>query len=244
MVIRSGNPVYLTKNPPRVQSQSFGAAAFAPTDVAGLAAWYKADSIGQADNTTIASWSSSGGGAAALTQATEANKPLYQTNELNGLPGVQVVDATDVLTNALDAGAQPFTVFAVARAATWVGSMDICGQAAGNWRIGFNADANDARIFAGTVLATTTNLLVANTPYVFTGLFNGVSSALRVNGTLATASGAAGAAAFGASFRVPGLSTPEDDHFIFEVIVYSGDKTANFSTLESYLGSKWGITIT
>ena len=65
---------------------------FAPTDIAGLTLWLKADSIvGLNDGDAVSTWSDSSGNGNDGTQAVGANRPTYQTNEVNNLPAVQFV---------------------------------------------------------------------------------------------------------------------------------------------------------
>jgi hypothetical protein len=62
-----------------------------PTSVAGLLAWYKGDGIvGYLDGDYLNSWvDSSGGGNLLDSTGFGTERPLYQTNELNGLPVVE-----------------------------------------------------------------------------------------------------------------------------------------------------------
>jgi concanavalin A-like lectin/glucanase superfamily protein len=101
----------------RAIGEAVGAAAvFSPDDLAGLEAWYKADAItGLADADPVATWIDSSGNGRDATQATEANKPTYQTAELNGLPIVRFDGTDDFLRNtAFYDFADEYTVFTVA----------------------------------------------------------------------------------------------------------------------------------
>lgn len=70
-----------------------------------LVGWYAADNLlglgatAPADSTAISSWIDLSGRRNHLTQTTGANQPLFRTGIQNGLPGVQYVDATDVVFN-------------------------------------------------------------------------------------------------------------------------------------------------
>src|SRR3989304_1806416 len=71
------------------RSKGIAAAAWAPTDLVGLVLWLDASEItGLANNDPVASWSDLSGNARHATQTTEAKKPIYMTNQQNGLPGV------------------------------------------------------------------------------------------------------------------------------------------------------------
>jgi len=80
-------------------------------------------------------------------------------------------------------------------------------------------------------------------PKILSCLFNGTSSALRINGTQ-VASGDTG------TLDLNGISVgnrPGTSQFvdakIGQVLVYNTDKSFNVSTIESFLGDKWGITV-
>lgn len=91
--------------------------AFSIARLPGLAAWYDASRItGIADGGTIAQWDDLSGFARHAVQATEADKPTYQTVEQGGLPGVLFDGVSDFL--GLTGGAldmPDFTIFAVMR---------------------------------------------------------------------------------------------------------------------------------
>lgn len=83
-------------------------AAFAPTDIAGLAMWLKSDvgvfqsSGGSAailDGDVVGEWQDQSGNGRHVTQATTANKPTLRLSQLNGLPALQL-DGGDFLTRA------------------------------------------------------------------------------------------------------------------------------------------------
>jgi hypothetical protein len=65
------------------------AAPFAPSDLASLRAWYKADAItGLSNNDPVGSWTDSSGGGYTLT-ASGSNRPTYKTSTINSLPVVE-----------------------------------------------------------------------------------------------------------------------------------------------------------
>lgn len=65
-------------------------ALWTPSDLTGLAGWYKADAITSlSDGDAVASWVDSSGNSNTLTQSTAGAQPSYETNELNSLPIVR-----------------------------------------------------------------------------------------------------------------------------------------------------------
>lgn len=68
---------------------------FHPGDPGGLVGWYDAAALtGLSDADSVTTWPDASGNGNDVTQGTAANKPTYQTNELNGRPVVRF-DGTD-----------------------------------------------------------------------------------------------------------------------------------------------------
>lgn len=77
------------------------AASFSPSDITGLAGWWKADAItGLVDGDPVTSWPDSSAGARNMTQATSAKKPIYKTAIANGQPVVRFDGVDDLLLTA------------------------------------------------------------------------------------------------------------------------------------------------
>lgn len=88
--------------------------AFAPTDIANLVAWWKADAItGLANGAGVSSWPDSSGNARNLAQATSARQPSYQQEFPDFLPVVRFA-GDDFMPVSWTLIAQPITVFLVA----------------------------------------------------------------------------------------------------------------------------------
>ncbi len=63
--------------------------AFSPTDVSGLTAWYKPESLQQLNNNDpVSSWPDSSGNGYTLQQATSSEQPAYLASGINGLPAL------------------------------------------------------------------------------------------------------------------------------------------------------------
>lgn len=71
--------------------------AFEPTEISGLKGWWKADSIDQADNTSVSAWLDSSGNEAHMYQSSATAQPTLQTNELNGYPVVRFDGTNDFM---------------------------------------------------------------------------------------------------------------------------------------------------
>lgn len=89
-----------------------GAAPWAPTDLANLTAWWKADAItGLVDGDPVVSWSASAG-SVALTNATSTYRPLYRASGPNSKPYVDFSAGGKTLWGD-QALPNPFTLFVV-----------------------------------------------------------------------------------------------------------------------------------
>lgn len=100
-----------------LNSYRFGG-GFSASTVPNLRLWLKADSLSLNDNDTIQTWGDSSGNARDATQLTSANRPVYKTGILNGMPVVRFDGATKFMTVAdvpeLDMGTgEGITVFIV-----------------------------------------------------------------------------------------------------------------------------------
>lgn len=91
--------------------------SFAPTDIANLSLWLKADSIAGSDGDPISSWSDSSGNGNNATQATGVSQPLLKTagNGLNGLNVVRFDGSNDFMLATFAPGSVGMTIFYVAR---------------------------------------------------------------------------------------------------------------------------------
>jgi hypothetical protein len=80
-----------------------------------LVGWYKADSLGLANNDPVTTWTDSSAAGNDITQSTSANKPTFKTSQLNSLPTVQFDGSNDCLTDT-SVAISTFSAFAVFRA--------------------------------------------------------------------------------------------------------------------------------
>lgn len=213
------------------------AAGFSPADLSGLAVWFKADAItGLSDNDPVSTWNDSSGNSRNATQ-TGTLRPTYQTAEQNGLPIVRSDGSDDYLNTAtFTTVAQPFTLFMVFKvtANTYILDSDSNNVNV----ISYVPSSNFLRFNAGLNVQYADALPIGYS--AFTMLGNGASSLIRKDGVQKDAASGGtngiGQLFIGASF----LGTAASQTDFAEIILYSGDKTADFATVESYLKTKWG----
>lgn len=82
---------------------------------ASLGVWLNADALALADAAAVASFTDSSGNGRHAANATEAEQPTFQTNELNGLPVVRFDGVDDDLAIANPPLTQPFTIHMTAK---------------------------------------------------------------------------------------------------------------------------------
>lgn len=205
--------------------------------------WLKADSLALNDNDTVTTWTDQSGNANSPTQATEANKPLYKTNILNGKPVVRGDGSDDYMKKAFTLN-QPHTTFVVFKLITEGADETIFdGENINTMRFQETAAAtDDFRIYAGAGI-TITHPSVANFR-IASFRINGASSRASIGTT--AASGNAGAVnATGITLFANGSNGNNANADIAEHIVFSGAMSdANMNLVGSYLAAKYALTWT
>ncbi|MGH2359749.1 MAG: LamG-like jellyroll fold domain-containing protein [bacterium] len=234
-----------------------GSAAFSPDQVSGLILWLKADSLALNDGDAVTTWADSSSSANDVTQATAANKPTLQTNEINGKPVVRFDDVNDRLGRADDAdfdfGSGNFSVFAVAKPTGSRGAI-ICKD---NYQgaDGFYVKcADNGEIGSGTLWfaywngSTTVSMGAVDTAFHQLAAIREGTGANQVKLYLDKTNSAnttdARTLSNALELRV-GSAVNNADFFggdIAEILVYnSALSTADRQSVETYFSSKYGI---
>lgn len=207
-----------------------GSVSLPAVPVSGMLAWYAADQITALSNGgTVATWDDLSGNG--YTMTTQAGTPVWDTNQQNGLPAVFFTSA--YMKATIPSLAQPLTVLAVLKA---TGGSRYFGSS-GNVRLG-NGTAAD--IYAGVSLQ---GGAIGTTFHVVTAQVNGASSLIRVDQTQ-TASGNAGTNNPGTAIALgsEGDVNQEWAGYLCELLAYpSALDSTDIATVETYLGSKWGL---
>ncbi len=243
--------------------------SFKPSDISGLAGWFKADAItGLADSDPVSSWPNSGTGAAAV-QATTADKPTYRTAVHSGLPAVYFDGATDRLEVDSLAITTRCTVIGVVRNLSQAAHQVLVGRhsstdpdsAVGQlWTRyvgGGNLHSFSAKTDAGAEgLTLDTVARFGATKLVTARQYrnpddNTFTTVLRVNGTeVFTSSGLAGTITTNQTTiggaRANGAFSSAWKGYVHELLVWP-DKTLSNSEIvrvEAYLTTKWNLDAT
>jgi hypothetical protein len=180
-----------------------------------------------------------------LTQATNANRPTFNTSLLGGKSGMVFNGSTNCLASgsSIPAGqAAPLTFSTVFNPTAGGAGNDLVSENnSGNEVYTHESGAaNQADAFFGAVLSATAS---DGSTHAMQTLINGASSAMYIDGTNTT--GNAGAGGYNSS-GVLGLGcfSPNIHLFvgnIFEAGIWAADKSANNSSVNSNQHSYWGF---
>lgn len=223
------------------------APAFAPTDIAGLNLWLKADALtGLSDGDGVASWPGSSTGVTA-TQSNAASKPLYKTGIFNGNPVLRFDGSNDFMDLDGFTSTAVQTLFAVVKSANptknyqrlvmvqdtnYSSMVDVSG---GVGTAGMGIYAGGA---SGVGAAFDTSAAL-----VFSAVYNGASSKVLKNGVqLATGTVGTGVSSlFCLGSNYPDTTADNFQGDLAELIIYnSALSDANRQSVEAYLKTKYG----
>jgi hypothetical protein len=255
---------------PIVMSGAVPAApAWVPTDIAGCKLWLDASQIvGLSDGDPVGTWADASGLGNNFSQSTEASKPAYKINILNGLPSVRSA-SNDFMTStasgliAVPANTNSFTVFMVYKI-SW-------GQASTDWNatgVIFGFDSGDATLYTcyaihasyansyrrrggppiGDSYSLNNNPALDTNPYYSTLAHNGASQLplLRIRGTnkITAWDQKSSSYTMGTSISRAIITSYVQSSYteLFEIIVYDSFlEDTDRQTVEDYLITKYGL---
>lgn len=227
-----------------VKANTFFPASKVPTDISGLGAWYKVDSITPvADNTQLSTWTDSSGNGFTLTGVANGNgTPRYFNNIYNGHPTVRFAGSfrTTTFTNI----PTPYTVILVLNPTVAPLNCYVSNTTSMAILSTVNTPPVQWKLNNGNSLVSSTTA-TAGVVVVVSYVVNGASSTIRVNGTQ-VASGNAGTfwTGTGTTLQIGGIATGAANDDIPEFAIWSGAlSTADQDAVATYLGAKYGITI-
>lgn len=237
------------------------ATAFSPTSLANLWAWWDVATIStlfqdSAGTTPVASNADpigyiadrSGNGRFVRQTGATSTRPTYTTAVQNGLPAASF-DGGDYLDSVATVDSFPLTIVGVMRRSTTVGATHgivtlYHSTLGGSYCL--IASGNDFRAGIGLPAAVSFgSTTVANTPYLFGGVFGATSVANILNNAIST--GTAHTATVRANIvRIAGRNANDVslllNGFICEICIYNR-ALSNIETgqLQTYFNSKWSV---
>lgn len=248
--MRIGPGLHLT------QTGRAAAAPFAPTDIAGLALWLKADagtfqssggSAATSDADPVGEWQDQSGNARHLTQATGSVKPTLRLAVQNGLPVIRF-DGTDDFLEIPDflTGFTAAEIFVVVKAdadpAADAGTSGLWLLGTGNthypWTNGtifdsFGSGAQQATDNPATTLAQFNVYNVSSASGAWTNRLNGAEIFTTGTNTVSFPSGP--------RLGISAASAHWFDGDVGELVLYDSVLSAgNRSSVLAYLQARWG----
>ncbi len=215
--------------------------------------WLRADDIGQADATSVTSWSDASGNANTFTNGT--NSPTYNTAVQNGLP-VVTFDGNDAMTGpSTITGIGGRTIFIAGSVASSLSTSTFLelnngrgGGTGASYRIrgdvSVDVNSGDRLFSSGLTLSTFSVLTVSNagsSDVDAVSAFLGGTALTQSSATSATINTSTGGTVLGGTSGSAG----ELDGQVGEVIVYNVELNGAQRTLvENYLAERWGASVT
>lgn len=239
-----------------------------PERIPNLQLWLDAQRIAQANDTEVATWTDASGNGYNAEQNTTAARPIYKTNQLNGLPVVRfdgVDDFMELVSGSLDmarnvagltivavvkypADSSENIAFSIANDST-VSRSILLQDALNKYRAGGRRlDANPFESAISTQNATAAFIIQtgvldytnATLNQYINGVVDGTDDPFQTAGN--TSNTASSRIRVGANSVVTAGSLLTGD--IAEIIVYQRVLTANeLTNVHAYLAAKWGITL-
>jgi hypothetical protein len=203
----------------------------------------------------VSQWRDKSGHGVHVSQGTDSERPLFVPAAVNGRSVLSYDGVDDFLQSAIIAGlAQPNEVFVCGRMLTDVGAYFVDGRTGAGRNAILNDNASGGfQLFAGNVHLD--DRLTFGVPQCVTGVFDGATSRMAINGSFGfTSPGDAGAQPLdgltvGGRFSTAGSICADPrctiDGEVYEVLVYDTLLSAgNRSTIHNYLAGKWLFTPT
>jgi len=212
-----------------------------------LAGRWRASDIAGSDNDVLATWADTSGNLRDLTQATEANKPTLQTNELNGKAIVRFDGSNDGMSTASFTLTNPVTYFIVLKYQTDPSAQDSIitnlslGDGYGNGLLYSEAFSEGVFLYNGTQLNSGDNIDDTDYHYI-TAVFNQGSSIIRLDGAEIGAGTTSNLDIDGINiaYRSQGGGSQWANIDVAEVLVYDEATSAgNITSVEGYFVAEY-----
>lgn len=223
--------------------------SFSPAALSGLVLWLNAESIGQGDSTSIATWADSSSNGKNATQATGGRQPTYRTNIVNGRAVVRFDGSADTLANTAFSLGTSCSIYCVASTVSSSGAYQRLIANENNFYMG--RDNGVPPQFAsfygdGSGWDTTTghgimSEMGIDTLYLMTSINDAGAVAAYLNGS-ALPTRTDPMAAFGDGYTVGASAALNQfwDKDICEILIYNeAHDAAERALVESYLIDRW-----
>jgi len=231
---------------------SAGGPAQNPPVTSGLQLWYEANTESYTEGQAVTTWTDKSGNGRNLTAFDAGSAPVYHKSVVNGRAAIEFDGATDLMKtyNSTFTIAQPDTFFIVYKsldANTASRAYIFDSRDSANRQIYGRGGASDVRMYANIDLIASGLTYPFPSFQVTSGTFNGASSSISRNGTVA-ATGNAGSSSLN-GLTVGGLNSAAQYGYdmshsqIAEILFYSGSLSAtDRDAVTSWLNQKYSAT--
>lgn len=189
----------------------------------------------------IKTWQDQNSVGISVSQTSLAAKPTFATNTFGSMPGILFDGIDDMIGLSSLAISQPLTIVMVAKVTANPTGTWIDGNNGGGSTFTITTASNAYSLNAGATLSGGTYNTSA---HVLTFVLNGASSIIRVDGTQVASGDAGSNAMTGLYLMATNADANSTAGSIGSVAVYNRAlATAELSSLERSLGSRFGITV-
>lgn len=221
---------------------------FLPSQITGLVAWFDASQIsGIASGTSLSAWTDLSGQGNHVTNSLVTEQPIFLTNVQNGNSGISFISGNPLwlALPSTTTFTQPISICATAGYGTGASPTIIDSNNAGVACAIFKNAGTSYEVNAGSandVTVSTTTFF-----HVHVALINGSTTTYRVDGNTNKNTGNAGTNNLGGLTIGQGRSHAGVNFggFIGEIMIYNRNLVSTeVTSIENYLGARWGVAVT
>ena len=250
---------YISRIPRRIEYDDGIRRAFNPSLIAGCMGWWRSDMGITLNVNKVVSWADSSGRGNTLSQGVDANRPVYNTNALNGRQTLSFSDASATVLSSSSADLAPsnVTMIVVARRTATQSIMFVGGRGdTGNAGYWIGEETNDAleadfgNGASGVRPSGGAGSWPITTWFVFSSVFDSVKGYIYKNGTQLASSPLTGSLGYAANptfflGNVTGLVAGRGlTGDVAEVVVFNRALLLpELNRVHKYMGFLYGITV-
>ncbi len=218
-------------------------AGIEPDDIAGLAAWFRADlGVTKDGSDFVSDWADQSGNGRTASEST--NKPLWVSSLINGHPALRFDGSNDKLKTADFALSQPYHYFIVANSVSF-GTDDtfVCPDNDSSVAKLRQLSPSSVDIRQGATSGPVVTGISTGTFYLFSAVLDGNNSTLAKNdGTPDGSGGNMTSALDGLTFGAAGNNTQFGHVEIAEFALYSAAVTGtDLTNLNAYFNTRYAL---
>jgi len=206
-------------------------------DAGDLFAHYDAAQLNLSDNANVFTFDDQTGNNHDLTAG---NAPTFKTNIVNNNPIVRFDGVDDFLDVSFSIISQPVNIYLAFKMQSLTSRDDVLDSNNTNTQFLFGPRSTNYTLFAGSFISggsPDTNFHIAS------WLGDGSSSTIRIDGTQVASGNPGSNGLDGITLGANAFGNLPAEVDIGEILVYPQDKSSKQSSIETYLGNKWGVSV-